>query len=109
MGNISEQRLRQLERAERKLNALESGGVDNWEWYSESLKDYFKEEELAELLDDSTQQLEEDLFSEPDFWNVEIPSVREAGYSVYLTEDGQKFLRQYLESFKSKIDELNKN
>ena len=27
-----------------KLTALENGGVDNWEWYSESLKDYFKED-----------------------------------------------------------------
>ena len=24
-----------------KLACLESGGVDNWEWYSESLEDYF--------------------------------------------------------------------
>lgn len=28
-----------------KLTALENGGVDNWEWYSESLKNYFKDEE----------------------------------------------------------------
>ena len=27
---------------DRLLGALESGGVDNWEWYSESLKNYFK-------------------------------------------------------------------
>jgi len=25
-----------------KLTALENGGVDNWEWYGESLKNYFK-------------------------------------------------------------------
>ncbi len=24
------------------LQGLESGGVDNWEWYSESLQDYFR-------------------------------------------------------------------
>ena len=24
-----------------KLTCLENGGVDNWEWYSESLEDYF--------------------------------------------------------------------
>lgn len=27
------------------LDALEAGGVDNWEWYSESLKQYFGEDE----------------------------------------------------------------
>lgn len=25
-----------------KLNALINGGVDNWEWYGESLTEYFK-------------------------------------------------------------------
>lgn len=28
-----------------KCIALEQGGVDNWEWYDESLRDYFGEEE----------------------------------------------------------------
>lgn len=33
--------------SERKLNALEAGGVDNWEWYYDSLKDngYFDDED----------------------------------------------------------------
>ena len=32
----------------KKLQALEAGGVDNWEWYSESLKDWFKEQDDEE-------------------------------------------------------------
>jgi len=32
-------RIAELEEAERILNALYRGGVDNWEWYSESLED----------------------------------------------------------------------
>ena len=30
-----------------KLNCLENGGVDNWEWYSQALRDggYFDDEE----------------------------------------------------------------
>lgn len=28
----------------RKLSALEAGGVDNWEWYSESLSQYYDDE-----------------------------------------------------------------
>jgi hypothetical protein len=30
------------------LEALHAGGVDNWEWYSESLKDFFNEEDEDE-------------------------------------------------------------
>jgi hypothetical protein len=38
---------KQLLLAEKTLNALEEGGVDNWEWYSESLNaaGLFDEEE----------------------------------------------------------------
>lgn len=30
-----------LIRSRDKLQGLEAGGVDNWEWYSESLKDFY--------------------------------------------------------------------
>ena len=31
-----------LLKANWKLQALEAGGVDKWEWYGESLEDYWK-------------------------------------------------------------------
>ena len=34
---IDESRLAKLLREEQKLKLLENGGVDNWEWYDESL------------------------------------------------------------------------
>ena len=34
-----------LENRDATLCALEVGGVDNWEWYGESIKDFFREEE----------------------------------------------------------------
>lgn len=37
-------RYEELLRSEKKLCALESGGVDNWEWYGESLREFYKEE-----------------------------------------------------------------
>lgn len=37
--------LEDLQRSANMLAALEAGGVDNWEWYHESLKDFYKEEE----------------------------------------------------------------
>jgi len=56
MKQISSQRLKELERTEKKLQALEAGGVDNWENYDDSLEAYHAEHELEEqmegLLDD---------------------------------------------------------
>ena len=34
---LSEDRYRYLQRRDEILSALEAGGVDNWEWYHESL------------------------------------------------------------------------
>ncbi len=36
---VSDERLRRLLQAEAELKALKNGGVDNWEWYSESRHD----------------------------------------------------------------------
>lgn len=40
---ITETRLRELLEAEARLEALEYGGVDNWEWCSDSLHNWLKE------------------------------------------------------------------
>lgn len=40
---ISTKELAELLTAANILAALTAGGVDNWEWYGESLKDYEKE------------------------------------------------------------------
>lgn len=40
--------VKSLEDDSDKLAALENGGVDNWEWYSESLQEYWKEKEDEE-------------------------------------------------------------
>jgi len=42
---ISEKEYKELKTDQRKLRALEAGGVDDWEWYADSLEDFFKEEE----------------------------------------------------------------
>lgn len=46
------ERYNKLVRAEKMLSALEAGGVDNWEWYSESLQEFFKEDDDEEEGDD---------------------------------------------------------
>lgn len=37
--NLTRGRYKVLLHKEAKLDALEAGGVDNWEWYEESLND----------------------------------------------------------------------
>ena len=39
---ITEKRYLELVEAELELQALNSGGVDNWQWYCESRHDYLK-------------------------------------------------------------------
>lgn len=45
---ISKKEYNDLTRAQRKLNALEAGGVDNWEWYGDSLESFWEEEDKRE-------------------------------------------------------------
>ena len=40
---VSREELLELLEARNRLAALESGGVDNWNWYSDSFHDYLKE------------------------------------------------------------------
>jgi len=45
---ISKKEYEELLKKSRKLRALENGGVDNWEWYDESLTKYYDDEERRE-------------------------------------------------------------
>ena len=55
---IDDKKYNELLDAQKKLIALENGGVDNWEWYSESLKDYFKEKEQLEIVQKYNSNIE---------------------------------------------------
>lgn len=68
---IPRERLIELIVAELNLNALEGGGVDNWDWYGESIENYLDRlseeedynfidyEDAAELLIDKYYEKEE--------------------------------------------------
>ena len=49
---ISKERYEELLDAEMKLSCLEAGGVDNWDWYSESLEEYWDWKEKREVTKD---------------------------------------------------------
>lgn len=48
---ITEETYKMLTRDYLKLQALECGGVDNWEWYGEALDEYLKEAEVENFDD----------------------------------------------------------
>jgi hypothetical protein len=73
---ISEERLQQLYDAERKLDALEAGGVSKWEWYGESLETYNQEKKLEKKLDEMLEDMLETLSL-----GAYEPSERGAGYA----------------------------
>jgi len=93
--NISEKRVKELLKKERKLQALEAGGVDNWEWYGESLKEMVKEDEVEELVRDF---VERDLHENYLVEDVEVgwPAGMEAGASVNLTPTGVEHMIEHL-------------
>lgn len=58
---ISEEELREFIESYMRLCALENGGVDNWNWYGESLRDFLKEneaEDFSELVEKEIQKYE---------------------------------------------------
>lgn len=102
---ISEKRLKELERAYDKLSALEAGGVDNWEWYDESLKAWRKENELEELIETCTNDILEVCSLEG---NVEYPAGFEAGHSILLG-DAESSVVALLHKFAQEIINCNED
>jgi len=47
---ITEEEYKELRRAALLLNALEAGGVDNWDWYSDAYQDFIKAAKKENLL-----------------------------------------------------------
>ena len=74
---LTPKRIKELERAEAKLNALEAGGVDNWDGYDFSLKEYRKTIEVEEKMEEMLDKIEIELFQ-----GVYEPSERGAGYTT---------------------------
>lgn len=60
---IKRSRLKELEGIEFKMQCMEAGGVDNWEWYDESLKEYQKVKDREEAIEAIFEELLEVLSS----------------------------------------------
>lgn len=100
---ITKRYLKNLERAYSKLEALEAGGVCNWERYGESLKEFRQEEELDDLIakhvDNICQTVAEDC-------TIEYPSCREAGAAIMFPDGVEEQIEKWIRKFLKEAIEL---
>lgn len=87
---IDRKRLKELELAEMKLNALEVGGVDNWEFYGDALDEFNKSLEKIERVEKIVNELCEIICE-----NIEQPAGSGCGYGV--TKEGIEIMSDLLE------------
>ena len=62
MVKIDKKELRELLEAYHRLQALECGGIDNWWWYGESMKNYCEEakcDSIENIVDEEIKKYEE--------------------------------------------------
>lgn len=85
-----------LKDIELKMSYLESGGVDNWEFYSDSLQKYWEIKELEDTIKDTLSEITCSLFE-----GVYEPSERGAGYST--TDDCMEMAYSILMKFVTEI------
>lgn len=102
--NISTTRIEELLKAERKLQALESGGVDNWSGYEDAMEDLFKEEQIEEVYRGFIEELQCNVLV--DNIDVDYPVSMEAGHSVTLTQEGEKVVMGLLKNLVKDINSL---
>lgn len=96
---ISASEYKKMMRDISKLNALESGGVENWEWYGESLSGWHKENAIDEFLDEAAVELQDYLVDA----EVDQPAGTGCGYSVMLSDNR---CRDFFEWFIKKYEEV---
>lgn len=86
---IDSKKLKELQLAQSKLNALEAGGVDNWEYYDESLESWHKENDYEEALEQFIENLYDVLVDA----EVDQPAGSGCGYSINIPTSGEEFLK----------------
>lgn len=77
MASITDERLKELEDAEEKLNALEIGGVDNWDGYDFAMEPIRRAKERYDALDTIAGEIVDEISE-----HVEEPAGQGCGYGV---------------------------
>lgn len=76
MAKLTEKRIEELLKAERLLDALKAGGVDNWDGYSFATEEIRKEDALADEISEMMDEVYECLAT-----GAYEPSERGAGFT----------------------------
>ena len=100
---IEEKDYKKLLRAATKLDALEAGGVDNWEWYSASLEGWYKETGREDLYEDFVNEVDEILVDGVDY---DFPAGWDAGISITINSWGEERLVEILKKYSQRIIDL---
>lgn len=82
MYQITEERLRELLEIEARYDALENGGVDNWEQYGAALSDFIEAYCDEPEVRSSLKDLESEGECTDDFWFEDVAELELSGYSV---------------------------
>jgi hypothetical protein len=99
---MTPERIRELERAERVLGALQAGGVDNWDGYDSALRAIRQQDEIEEILEEAIEEAITEMCE-----GVEEPAGRGCGFGVkseYIERAGEvlmKALRAAIEAKES--------
>jgi hypothetical protein len=88
-----------------KLNALEAGGVDNWEGFDDSLTDWRKENDLTEMIDGLVHEFSESVGELSCDATVDFPAGMDAGCSVMMP-DSEDAARAFIAMVINKYKEI---
>ena len=73
---------KEIQRKLAKLEALENGGVDNWDFYDDSLAEWRKENQVDKCIDEAIEGIN-DLLVEA---KIEEPAGPHCGYAIQIDE-----------------------
>ena len=74
---------KEIKRKLAKLEALEHGGVDNWDNYDNALVEWRKESHVDECLEEAIEEIHEQLVDA----DVDEPAGHGCGYSINFDEE----------------------
>ena len=100
---LSQKDYEDMQRDISKLRALEAGGVDNWEWFDESLKGWREENELSEMIDDLVYEFSEAVADLACDATVDFPAGMDAGSNVMMPDSeevARVFINMVIQKYK---------
>ena len=101
MVEISVERLKELEEAEEKLNALEIGGVDNWDGYDFALEEIRKQKAEQKRLKGCLDKIVDEILDIiSDGFNE--PAGRGCGFG--LTDEAQRKINDFIKTLPIDFD-----